>query len=170
MSRATTWGWVCASTNFELHHTHFATYCVESIYKTQKTRTKVLPSATVGFMIDVFIARVVGTKYVFSNPYSLVKWSKWWTSSFLPSLVLVHKWLTQLYLMNLLWNCTSLFQYISIHRFFLWRNTLVHISKSCQILDTFQPDIKFVNNHLTFIFVLLINTSMKFGSPLLTCP
>ena len=56
---------------------------------------------------------------------------------------------------------------IHIHRFFLWRNTLVHISKSCQILDTFQPDIKFVNNHLTFIFVLLINTSMKFGSPLL---
>ena len=38
--------------------------------------------------------------------------------------------------------------------------------RAVKFLDTLQPDIKFVNDHLTFIFVLLINTSMKFGSPL----
>ena len=64
--------------------------------------------------------------YVFSNPYSSVKWSKWWTSSFLPSLVFPIVFDTTLSYEIVM----KLYLTIPIHkhRFFLLRN----ISKSCQ--------------------------------------
>ena len=64
--------------------------------------------------------------YVFSNPYSSVKWSKRWTSSFLPSLVFPIVFDTTLSYGIVM----KLYLTIPIHkhRFFLLRN----ISKSCQ--------------------------------------